>query len=387
MTLYFPVPARTTAECNLFLRAAWSQIRLEFGKLAWQFAPSRHGARNTIYFGWADVGIPPSIRFGVTYKERGVAQDIIAESAEPTTERRIRQAMTTAQALLAAPNTLDFLVPIRSSLAIPFRRQDGARVQVRPAASDAFFIQLQRVRVFDEFDAASECQRRVRMLLDALAFMTNLSFEALAPEAIEEPPICTPEDAARPPDDWIDGHPVVDGRIALSRAQIELLDALCEDLSEPLIHLVDAAHHFHAGLQIETQRHGESTLGQIATEHAIVSYLSCLEVASLIGSAKPQQCSECGQARYRISGRVVDFVTEHVGGSAPNLAKLLYQTRSSYLHNGLLLSSRSYTGATIPQLDPSTPTGVSSPQSVAPVLNLREYTSFALRALVRAGVA
>jgi hypothetical protein len=72
---------------------------------------------------------------------------------------------------------------------------------------------------------------------------------------------------------------------------------------------------------------------------------------------------------------------QHNNPAVAQVIKELYNARSKYLHAGRLLSSRSYTGDTIWQLDSSSKNGVRSPVPLAPLLNLREYTSFCIRAV------
>ncbi len=80
--MIIPVSPQTTVETNMLLRALWAELRKEFGKLAWQFSPSRHGEKCIIYFGWADINLGKAARFGITYKKKGIATNILVEDIE-----------------------------------------------------------------------------------------------------------------------------------------------------------------------------------------------------------------------------------------------------------------------------------------------------------------
>jgi hypothetical protein len=115
-------------------------------------------------------------------------------------------------------------------------------------------------------------------------------------------------------------------------------------------------------------------------------YMSALEVAAKIGCPDPSSCSACGQPQYKISQRVVDLMTRCGGPHLGRIGKEYYGRRSKYLHEGLTLSSADYAGGSIPQLDPSSPTGCRS-QVVTPCPNLKEYAGLCLRRMLREVVA
>ena len=98
-----------------------------------------------------------------------------------------------------------------------------------------------------------------------------------------------------------------------------------------------------------------------AEELAAVLYLSAVEVASAIDAPPAQSCPQCGQQQYRISARVVDYIGSHTPEagreSMRRVFKKRYASRSRYLHAGAVLVDHTYTGTTIPRLDPSTESG------------------------------
>jgi hypothetical protein len=110
--------------------------------------------------------------------------------------------------------------------------------------------------------------------------------------------------------------------------------------------------------------------------------MSTIEVASKINSNPSERCAKCGQEQYKISARVIDYVEKYLELEKRHpllkVFKSYYAKRSKYLHEGIVLRDHSYTGTTIPQLDPSSDSGVSQRTSV-PVINLREWVGYMLR--------
>lgn len=375
-----PVQLRSVPETNSLLRALWASMRAEFGYFPWQFSPVRRGEQNAIYFGWVQLGLNQPVRIGVTYKRKGIATGLLFENADEVATR-IKRCVETG--LVSAPAETLCFVTLALEPKIHMASATGKIIQLQPLDKGTFRLGL-RVKGYDAIDATAERERRIRLITDSLSFMTNIRFrllrnqedDAKTDEILREFDII-------PSDDWLDGHPISNGQLVIDEQSLTFLDALLADeLVEPVAMLADAAHHFHSGLVAELQ---ESELETIGTniEQAIVSYLSALEVASLIGAPDPTTCESCGQAQYKITSRVADFVRLLLGNPASDLVKYLYGLRSNYLHRGLLLSSRAYVGATIPQLDPLSRHGVQAQLPMEPVLNLREYTSFCLRRVAK----
>jgi hypothetical protein len=147
--------------------------------------------------------------------------------------------------------------------------------------------------------------------------------------------------------------------------------------------IVDACHHFRSACSFEQM----ISRGSVMSEIAMVCYLSSLEVLSLYNASATETCPTCSQPQHRISNRVKELIEQHLGDHAAKIVKELYNSRSKYLHEGRFLSSRSYAGLVIPQIDFSDSRGVLSPVPLIPLLNLREFTSFCIRDVVRNNIS
>jgi hypothetical protein len=375
-----PIQPSTVNETNALLRALWAAIRAEFGTLGWHFAPVKDGERKTIYFGWADLGLKQPVQVGVTYQRRGIATAVLFEDADEIGSR-IRRCLDAALTASTAEST--FIVTLGMSLTIHMADVAGRFIRLHSLDEGRTRVCLP-VRGYDIADARAELHRRIRLVADVLSFLTNVAFRILMPNDDARAPDETIRNSDSTPDeDWIDGYPTSNDLLLVDEQGMNLLDALLADeIGEKVAMLADAAHHFHSGLVAELQ---QSELGLPGTnnEQATLFYLSALEVASLIGAPDPKTCETCSQPQYKIAARVKGFAMRHLGSTAAELVQSFYSSRSSYLHRGLLSSSRSYGGVTIPQLDPSSSNGVRAQLSLAPVHNLREFTSFCLRRVAK----
>jgi hypothetical protein len=239
---------------------------------------------------------------------------------------------------------------------------------------------------FDQYDADHNFNLSIRPIIDVLSAFSNLFFGIGKPNfsstsyldhIIQRPKYTL--DA-----DWIDGYPMIDGKIAMPDHCLKLVKDISQNnINEDKQLILDACHHFHSALSLEQQVF-ESSRTETLSEMAMVLYISCFEVLSLIDAPSLEMCKTCSQPQYRISARVKEFVDRHLGANAADMVKNIYNDRSKYLHTGRLLSSRSFHYNTspglIPQLDPSASNGVRSPIANLHI-NLREFTSYCIRAV------
>ncbi len=216
--------------------------------------------------------------------------------------------------------------------------------------------------------------------------------------------------------DWMDDCPVRDGRILISREGEKLIDMVAGGgpLSEDAGTFLRACNHFHVARKYaaqildlvelgEAEQVGENDFvmpmsirnrrleaaGQMGDAHAEITgalYMSAMEVTAKIGQQKAEVCKECGQLRHKIAQRVTDLMKKCGGEHLARIAKGYYSQRSQYLHEGTMLSPSNYTGTSIPQLDPSSPTGCLM-QTASPDPCLRDYVGFCLRKILKEVVA
>ena len=379
---------------NRFLRALWATLRLEFGKLAWQYSPRKDGSRRVIYFGYADLALSFTIHIGITYKKKGIIESVIFEDVFDKTEFPVDRFQ---HCVRVAETTSEYELYVSAEIIIPYGFQfhncqslEAFSLLTHNSQKTNIFSFLSRelhktdlqikIQAFDDADANHQFMLCARPILDVLSAFTNLFFD------IGKPSQCVtflnyPQQIKSTLNyDWLDGYPIVENKLLLPEHCLTLIEDIVQgNINKNKQLILDACHHFHSARSFQERYYYYSQTESIS-EIAMVLYISSVEVLSLINAPTPSNCPTCSQPQHRISSRVVEFMERHNGLNIANTIKGLYNDRSKYLHAGRLLSSRSYSGKIIPQLKFSSNDGVLSPMSLAPIHNLREFTSFCIRA-------
>ncbi|OYQ62336.1 hypothetical protein B9G53_22685 [Pseudanabaena sp. SR411] len=237
-----------------------------------------------------------------------------------------------------------------------------------------------KIQAFDDADANHQFMLYARPIVDVLSAFTNLFFDIGKPRKCVTLLNYPQPRKSMLNHDWLDGYPIVENKLMLPDHCLKLIEDIVQsNINKNKQFILDACHHFHSARSSQ-ERDSVYSQTESISEIAMVLYISSVEVLSLINSSPPSNCPTCSQPQRRISSRVVEFMERHNGTIIASLIKELYNNRSKYLHSGRLLSSRSYNGTVIPQLKSSSDNGVLSPMSLAPIHNLREFTSFCIRA-------
>jgi hypothetical protein len=415
-----------TRDANLFLRALWAEFRRECGKCAWQYMPHKDGQKKRIFIGFADINRPEgTVEISVTYAERGTIRSISFNHSEdrPVGSESelgglLQRSVKCAVEKMGKPERQLYSVKVEGLYA-PLRYYRGDSFSFEPVSRRRFNLALD-VHAFDKTDAEPELVRKLRHVLNILSVETNSAFWPLIAGQVEEDePLAQPLDKAEvfPADpDWMDHCPVQDGQLLISREGKGLIDMVAEGgpIPDDVGTCLRACNHFHIARKYAAQiidlvelgeaEHVEENelvmpmsirnrrleaAGQVGDAHAEITgalLMSAMEVAAKIGLPKAEACKECGQLRYKISQRVTDLMNKFGGEHLGMISKGYYSQRSQYLHEGTMLSPSNYTGTSIPQLDPSSPSGCLK-QTASPDPNLRDYVGFCLRKVLKGIVA
>ncbi len=374
-------------ESNIFLRALWAEFRQTFGKCAWQYAPFKDGKQNRIHFGFADIGLGggDTLAISVSYKRKGVINCIFFDRIQGEIYEGLRTKLSNAvnQALERRKHLGNYY------LQASFRSPQSA---VAPYNGRFFSLRLVnknentncltlKVQGFDKKDAETEWQKLSGKILDFLAICTNSSFVFDSSENCSKEQTELSEEIFFQRLDWIEGYPQVEGLLRLWETQKDFIDRIVIgeiELDHPLLR---ASGHFHAAQKLWSEN--THAMDRNSTfELANVLYVSALEVASELHPVRTKVCKECGQKVYSIRQRVKQLTRIHINEFIEKFIDDYYSTRSKYLHAGVLSSNTSYTGVSIPQLDPSSSSGCYTQISILPV-NLREYVAYILRSIFR----
>ncbi|MGA2703015.1 MAG: hypothetical protein ABSH35_18210 [Isosphaeraceae bacterium] len=424
--MIIPVDIDNLQDANLFLRSLWAEFRRKCGKCALEYTPYKDGQKKTIFIGVADINRPEgTVEISVIYAQRGTIHSISFDHSkdQPVDLKSelgdlIQQSVKSAIEKMGKPDRHSCTVKVEG-LYVPPRDYVGDSFSFEPISKRRFNLTM-AVHAFDETDAKPEFVRKMRQVLNVLSVESNSAFWPLIAGQVEDDePLAQPLDKyeifAETPD-WMDDCPVRDGRILISREGEKLIDMVAGGgpLSEDAGTFLRACNHFHVARKYaaqildlvelgEAEQVGENDFvmpmsirnrrleaaGQMGDAHAEITgalYMSAMEVTAKIGQQKAEVCKECGQLRHKIAQRVTDLMKKCGGEHLARIAKGYYSQRSQYLHEGTMLSPSNYTGTSIPQLDPSSPTGCLM-QTASPDPCLRDYVGFCLRKILKEVVA
>ena len=361
------------------------------------------------------------MQISITYGRRGTIRAILFNHSDnqpvvPSSElgALLQQSVKDAMAKMRDPGRKSYVATVEGLHLSP-RFYRGNSFEIEPISRRRFKLSL-TVLAFDKVDAEPEFVRKMKQVLNVLSVETNSAFWPLDnSQTAEDEPISQKVDTSEmfsPDPDWIDGCPLQDEQLLISRESVALLDLIAGDAPgvEDIGRFLRACNHFHIARKYaaqlldllklsETRQVSDNEYvmsmivrdprleiaGKMADAHAEISgtlFMSAMEVAARIGVQDPESCGECGQVRYKISQRVTDLMERCGGEHLASVSKDYYSQRSKYLHEGVMLSESNYTGVSIPQLDPSSPTGCLL-QTTAPSPNLRDYVGFCLRKVLK----
>jgi hypothetical protein len=373
----FPIAVKGLGESNSFLRALWAQLRARFGTLGWQYTPWRIGQAKTITFGFASLGRKHGIQVSVRYGRKDTITALLIEPhpSESSLPDDVELCVQEALKRFRSPEQFYLQASIALSKPFTFHGYSTSQWRLSPSAPGRSFLTMV-VSAFDRVDADFEYLRRVQPVLDQLASFTNCVV-TLLPTTKE----ASPNEAENPleepnriwnSEEWMDGHPIVDGRLALHPKALACLDSLLSDKTYAESRLRRADRHFREALRLLEIDPGSS--GDVAASLLI----SALEAVSLEEKPAPV-CESCGQPVHSISKRVVALGVEHLGADAERFFKAEYTRRSKFLHTGGIVHSLPLLRSSQPLLDPAAPDGCAMPSVVARPKRLLEFTGFILR--------
>lgn len=172
-------------------------------------------------------------------------------------------------------------------------------------------------------------------------------------------------------DEWIDDYPIDNSHLILPQYAKELLKLIIlSDNTDKQLIILKASHHYLNALKLDEK--------EIQNELIISQLMSSVEVLTELENHKKSKCNECGQDVYSIRKRVLSLIDKDL---SPYLRKKFdhyYNTRSKYLHSGLLISSREYTERCLPIISDKFSNGCNE-YPLKKDINLIEWIGFLIR--------
>jgi hypothetical protein len=422
----FSANCENELDSNRFLLSLWREFDIALGRenkrCPWLYMPRRFNGKKQLitFLGVIDTTIG-HFYVCVSYKKKGCIENIhfysqnCDEDYHEKIKLLIRQAVENIDKL--------YLFHVRAKLIsiipdLKFHNYIGENFQFTND-KDGFNLVF-KLNAVDSFEATQLTEKRLRALISFLAIETNIHFD-YDDVHISDIVIQVPQDSIILLDevilekgseikgiDYIDGYPIKDSKVLLSKFAIDFIDKYIfvdrEILNNKNVHeFLKGCIHFHKALSYEEQISPPALLTteeyvlslapvgifnkQGLINNAITFYLSSLEVISF-EKATSTTCPECNQVQYKISQRVTDFVTEYLHDDLSKVFKKLYNFRSKFLHTGES-SSANLNTHTRPMIDTSTATGAKDFGFVTVSINgnttgmyttnIKEWTSFCFR--------
>lgn len=412
MEISYELKLETNEVSNDFLLILWNNFHKEFGKCAWQYTPTKYGKKRFISFGLIDIGLRKPVSVGIYYRQRGCIKTIVFSFDEIEINDGLKDKFNAliekSKDEIGHKNTSIYRIPFISIHGIVAEyKGDNFRI-IKSKGGGNNIIELV-VTGYGENDKRAFIAAKINHILGLFASFTNSVF--LLDKELEKE-INTTDDkkvniSFNDDKEFLNGISIVDEEILIPKHLIGLIDrVLTSNLSRVDKICIESSVLFHSGRKIDAQildtiKYGETEktdensfqikieernpilteskkLTLLNSEMSTVLYISALEIVATIKDYEKSRCNECGQLKYSISKRVFDFVKSNINEHIAKFIKENYNARSSFVHSGKLLSNYSYSGNSLPQLDPNSSNGCLT-RIQSPSINLREYTSFLIR--------
>ena len=343
----FGVGLKSNKETNDFLRCLWTRIAATFGKLAWHYSPLRIG--NTIIVGIACIGENTHLNIKLTYKQRGCLASIDFAPDGTFDNDTLHSQLKKCVREALQPEIFIKKVFRKGKLdkSISFEKKSRKNFVIE---GDTLTL---KVLGYDDEDCATMFKAQLLQVCNFLTYDT-LRYITLSHTLTEE--IRQNHNLKAKLIDSKTGE--VTGETEKNKMYQNLVvsDRMADYINSYLDRPYGYEKHFtnfDKSVQLFAQGVRNEELSGIVTglpepyaEQAIVAYMSALEIITL-GDKEPETCNCCGQMRYSVARRVTDLANAAIEDLG-EFVKRYYGDRSRYVHTGLLLSSNSYMGRSVP---------------------------------------
>lgn len=361
-------------ESNLFLRCFYSRLREHYGKCAWFFMPSKNSANATIRIGTIDIGIVGHNQdVTIKYSKKGVIKALFMNNSFSPNTKALDDELYEVAASLGETKLTKYFVS--SIIETPYTSMANINTDgfyIFPDMDNRTRIAI-TVSAFDQDDAAYLYGSLINEVCNFLSICLNTYVKPGQIFIGRDLHVAVQNELYSGDEDWIDGHPMVNGSMALSEDQVSMVIDIIASNVRP--EFLSACAHFNNAVYLLK----DHSLNQnFLVDAATVLYVSSLEVCSSLFNYDRTSCIKCGQVKHSIRKRVLDLVGKYHPEHHKKFIDKYYQGRSKYLHAGSHSSSGNYSGVSIPQLDPNSDSGCHVQASSHPI-NLRDFTSYIFR--------
>ncbi|WP_338815264.1 hypothetical protein V9L05_09365 [Bernardetia sp. Wsw4-3y2] len=352
------VGIKNTKEANLWLRAAWSMIRKEFGRCSWFYMPNIKTEQKLIHLGKFQVekNIEGSIEVYITYKQRGGISNVIFQNytSDLSSLKKCLNSVKSKHRIELAEQ--EFSVKI--DLPFPILNYIGECVRIQPINKTQSEIVI-KIQCYDTIDGQFIAKQKYNIIIDLLAsiFWRKISISDINREK-ETVKLKYPSNTYSDIFEFsiFDEYYVKDNIYFLPKKLFRIINEIVtnDEYNFNLSNLIKAVRVYHSALKVkylERLRDIDLSIYEITVTH----YMSVLEILSM-EEGDSKHCKECHQEVYSISKRVRFFLNKVFPNEDHRKKSLnaLYNSRSEFLHSGKYINNDTYVNAIIPQLSNGT---------------------------------
>lgn len=346
----------TIDKCNLFVRALWSQLRVNGEKFAWNYFGHKAYNAKVFNLGILSCGnLKNNYDVIVGYKGKGIITFIEFSSMDKgDCDNNDKDFIKKSINLALKYENLMSEYNLKTTYRTPYLAIDnykGERFIIQNTnEKDKFNITI-KVSGFDTRDAKKQGTKLINYIVNFLSVCTNCVFyqtDKRDSDNVRNYNIYSAEK-------WIEG-----GNGGLSKKSCEFIEKILQEkLSEDQINFLNACYIYHYAnkyysMKFDFDKYEFSLvdLGVYNEEIMIVLYMSALEVIAYTENKDVDKCEKCGQQVYSIGKKVLHISQKYGDEYAyDKQIKDYYSKRSEFLHLGQVLSERTYSGSCNPEFE------------------------------------
>ncbi len=346
----------TLDKCNLFIRALWSQLRVNGEKFAWNYFGHKQNNLKIFNLGILSCGnLKKNYNVIIGYKGKGIITFIEFVSMENNDcdnndkefiKKSINLALNYEELLSEYNLQTTYITPY-----LAINNYKGEQFIIQNTNEEDKFNITVKVNGFDTQDTKKQATKLINYIINFLSVCTNCVFyrtEKVESENVKKYNIYSNEK-------WIEG-----ANRKLSEKSCGFIEKILrQELSEDHINFLKACSIYHYAnkyysMKYDFDKYNFSLVdfGVYNEEMMIVLYMSALEVIAYNENKDVDKCKECGQQVYSIGKKVLDLSKKYGDDYAyDKQIRDYYSKRSEFLHLGEVLSERTYCGSCNPEFE------------------------------------
>ncbi|WP_177428092.1 hypothetical protein, partial [Candidatus Venteria ishoeyi] len=231
-------------ESNVYLRCLYVNLRKAYGKCAWFFSPSKHGASQSIRVGSIDIGQDhPTQDLIIRYHRKGVIKELSLNNLFTPNSKMLDEKLYEIASNLDVTRLTSFSISATlETINLPFSNVCTDRFSLSSDSDGKNQLSI-NVSAFDAQDAGVLAGQLINQICDFLSICLNTYVKASDTTVSRTMPSVEDGELYVGDLSWIDDHPVVSGKLALAEYQVQLFQDLIAGKVKAAF--INACSHFN----------------------------------------------------------------------------------------------------------------------------------------------